>query len=278
MKRPLFGALGLLIAGTAVLVPACAENDSSLAIIGVLVPTTDTCLVVADITSPQYKEGTFDVAIGYQYAASVLVENQMVPRGDPNKLRTETNSVQLYSADVQVQDASGATLARADGSSAEFTVPISGFVGVGLGGVPGVGFTNVLMIDSATAKDLAGSLKGQALNLIASVVIHGRDLGGNEVKTGAWAFPITACDGCLVECPPKASDPLLAKGPNCLSTAEDPKPNCRLGLDTAVDCRLCRGNPACLCCKTVGQACNAGECCNGNACAPDPKTKQFVCQ
>jgi hypothetical protein len=246
MTRSLFGALGLLIAGTVVLVPACAENDSSLAIVGVLVPTPDTCTVVADLTSPEYKEGVFDVAIGYEYASSVLLENQMVPRGDPNKLRTETSTIQVYAADVQVQDAGGGAITRSDGSTAEFTVPISGFVPAGLSGVAGVGFTNVLMIDSATAQSLFKSLSNQTLNLVASVVIHGRTLGGNEVKTSAWTFPITACKGCLVDCPPKADDP-LTPGPDCLSTAEDPKPNCRAGLDIRVDCRLCRGNPACAC-------------------------------
>ena len=113
----------------------------------------------------------------------------------------------------------------------------------GSGSLFGLGTTSVLLVDSATATDLA---KGPAQDIVASVVLHARTLGGNEIKSAHWTFPIRVCSGCLVTCPPKADDPLVP-GPDCLSTAEDPTPNCRAGLDSPVDCRLCRGNPACSC-------------------------------
>jgi hypothetical protein len=244
MKARIFSAMGFLALSTALLVPACAKNESSIAIRGVLTPTPDTCQVTATIDFPQYRVGVIDVALRSEYFAALLVENQLVARGDPNKLRTETSSIELYAADVQLQDAGGAPLVRSNGSQAAFTVPISGFIDQAVGGTPGLGFTDVLLVDSATSADLAKTK--QPTDLVANVVLHGRTLGGNELTTGEWTFPIRACYLCLLTCPAKADDPLVP-GPDCLSTAEEPKANCRVGADEIVDCRSCRNNPLCAC-------------------------------
>src|SRR4051812_49375046 len=123
MKARLFGAVGFLLVGGGLFFPACADNESSIAIRAVLKPADDTCVVVVDKTSPQYFDGFIDVGLAREYSADLLVENQMVIRGDQTKLRTETAAVHIYAADVQIQDAGGASIVRRDGSSASFTVP-----------------------------------------------------------------------------------------------------------------------------------------------------------
>ncbi len=240
------GAVGLLVAGAAFMIPACAQNTSSLVIRGVLAPSLDTCAVLANPSSTQLSTGTMDLAITEQYSASLLLENQVVARGDANKLRTETSAVVLYEADVQIQDVTGATLARSDGSSAEYSIPMAGFIDQATSGTPGYGYTTVLLVDAATAADLKVATKKDPLDIVVNVSVRGRTLGGDELQSAPFAFPIHACVGCLVTCPAKADNPDIP-GRDCESTAEDAKPNCRLGLDFEVDCRLCRGNAACSC-------------------------------
>lgn len=249
LERRMLGALGLLAASTALLIPACAEDQSSLAIRGVLVPTSDSCTVTADPSALEQLSGAIDVGIAAEYRAPLLVVNQLVQRGDPNKLRTETSRVQLYQADVRIEDAAGGSIARSDGTTAEFSVPITGFVDPGTGTQPGYGITDVLLLDPATVGDLAGTLKAtnQATLLVAKVVLHGTTLGGNEITTGEWSYPIDVCYGCLVACPPKADDPAIA-GRDCLATDENPTGgSCRIGLDGPTDYRLCRGYEVCTC-------------------------------
>jgi hypothetical protein len=105
------------------------------------------------------------------------------------------------------------------------------------------------MIDSATGQALNASLQSsnQSALLVANVILHGKSLGGNEVTSGEWAYPIDACYGCLVSCPPKADDPAVP-GPDCLATDDNPTSgSCRVGLDGPTDCRFCRNSPVCAC-------------------------------
>src|SRR5262245_40597588 len=103
MKARVFCGIAVLAMGSAVLVPACADNEISLAVRGVLQPSTDTCEVSATLDFPQFRVGVLDAAIRLEYWAALLVENQMVPRGDPNKVRSETSGMELYAADVEIQ-------------------------------------------------------------------------------------------------------------------------------------------------------------------------------
>src|SRR5690606_18956920 len=92
------------------------------------------CTVTSDPSAASLPRGRLDLALQGTYNASLLVGNQLVRRGDPNRLRTETGRVQLYQADVEVYDYTAALISS-------FSQPISGFVDVSSGNDAGFGLT-----------------------------------------------------------------------------------------------------------------------------------------
>lgn len=238
----------LLLALAGIWLGGCAENRSSLFIRQVVAPQGDsaTCEYTNSPSAGALFSGVLDAGLALEYRAKVLVGNQIVRRGDENTLRTETSRIQLNEADVTVLDASGASVTRTDGSTAAFTIPISGFVDPGSGSEPGYGLADVLLIDAVTAQGLATQAQMAGLSpVVASVVVRGETLGGNEIESAPWQFPITVCVGCTVVFPPAADDsanPL----PDCDSpSTEDFVANCTPGQDLPTDCRSCRFLPVC---------------------------------
>ena len=153
-----------------------------------------------------------DVAYASEYDGELLVGNQLVSRGDQATMRPESARVQLYSADLTIFDAGGATLSS-------FSVPISGFVDVGSGNSPGYGVVHVPLIDAATG---AAIPPGQTV--VSRVKIYGVTLGDIQVETGNWDFPIYVCAGCIACVCPATADADYAK-------------SCYPGQNEAVDCR-----------------------------------------
>ena len=229
----------LSLAGLAALSQACADNESTLFVQSVLAESDD-CTVTPDPGALMRLGGTMDVALASEYGVSLLVANHLVARGDENRLRTETSRVHLYASEVEVQDASGNVLSS-------FSVPIAGFADPSRGDSPGFGVAGTILIDAGTAQAARGALQGTGgtQNLIARVVVLGRTLGGTEVETPPFDYPVTLCYGCLVAFPPEADDP-ASPGFDCDAAAEvQTEGLCRPGQDEAVPCSLCRGNPAC---------------------------------
>jgi hypothetical protein len=229
------GAVGLLATVWIVLGSACANNESSIFIRGCMVPTHDTCTVTNDPTAPELLGGALDTQPAYHhigvsgYTCDALVGNELNPVGNPSTLQTETSRVSFYQADVTILDESGDIVTRADGSSAQYSVAVTGFADPGFGGLPGYGLAGILMIDSVTAQELAPPTgTAQAVKVVSSVVLHGRTLGGLEEKTRPFIYPITVCRGCLCEQVP---------GTACSGGTDKPDPNCQIGQDFAVDCR-----------------------------------------
>lgn len=219
------GAVALLAVAGIVGPSACVANESSLFIRACLAIPRDSCLVQASINSAVTLSGAIDGAFRDQYTCAALFENQLVQRGDGTKLRTETSRISVYEADVQVLDGASAT----PSAITQFTVPVTGFADPGTGNEPGVGLTNIEMIDPATIKKLTAQagLNGKA-QVVVSVYLHGRTLGGQELVSNEFKFPIDVYGGRLCQVP---SDGL------CVGSATMVAPDCLLGQDAAVDCR-----------------------------------------
>jgi hypothetical protein len=264
------GALVFLAATVGSLAPGCTDNGVSLFIRQCQALPADTCSVTADASQAFISEGLLDVAFNNNYSCPLLVGNQLVARGDPAKVRAETSRIQIYGADVRILDANGDPVAKADGSAQEFFTPTSGFADPGTASSPGFGLANIVLLDVQTASQQLVEHPGGVI-LISAVTLHGRTLGGNEVTSAEWRFPIqvvprtTSCD--LSPC---------VSGDN-----DKPKPNCHPGINDAVDCRLgcpCEaGTTACLplgcvagfcgACQANGKGqCPAGTSCQGGFC------------
>jgi hypothetical protein len=248
MKRFLgrTGAALVLTGGAALLASSsgCADNESSLYVRHVLAGD-ETCVFTADPEAAFIGGGVLDVAFRSEYHAALLVGNQLVQRGEPEKLRTETSRITLYAADVSIYYPSGDVVARADSSAASFSIPVSGFVDPGDGSEPGYGIAPVTLIDAQTALDLGGTIVSSGLvqDVVAGVIVRGRTLGGNELETPEFQFPIAVCFGCLLDFPSEADDPTTA-AVDC-DVPGQPAASCRLGQDRRVDCRDCLENPIC---------------------------------
>ncbi len=200
---------------------ACSENGASLFIHHVPVPDpSDECKVTPDPSGLQILHGTLDKSLSLTYIQSFVVGNQLIPRGDSDTLRPETSRVQIYEVEVSVFDFLGNLLT-------EFTVPATGFVGESEGTTPGYGLTFATLIDAGTASRIDTSQGSQTV--VARVKIYGQTLGGLEVETGFWDFPIYVCGdpgnfSCIGYSVPEACDDEVIEA-------------CYLGQDSIHDCR-----------------------------------------
>ena len=216
-------AFGLFASG-------CVNNESSLFIKGVLKLEAGDCTASADASGTMLAGGIMDPALTNRYMAALLVGNQMVPRGDPDQVRTETARVSLRGAEVRLADSEGNPLD-------EFSVDGTGFVDPSGGETPGYGIMFATLIPDS------GGLPSY---VIANVKVFGRTLGGRELESNELAFPIEVCQQpCLISYPLEADDPSRS-GYQCARAADgDLERPCFLGQDEPVDCRLCLDRPAC---------------------------------
>jgi hypothetical protein len=195
------------------------------------------CTVENSPSSLFITEGTLDLAFRTEYTAALLVGNQLVARGNSSQLRTETSRVQIEGAEVRLED--GETVVWGP-----YTVPGSGFVDPATGSTPSFGLTETILLGSAFGNDLIRNFDKNVVKRFTSVVkINGKTLGGSEIQSNQWRFPLSVCYGCLIVYPPDANDPKVQPQPNCAlpaGTGTTLAPPCILGQDDAIDCRICK--------------------------------------
>jgi hypothetical protein len=242
VRRTLLGAI--VVASSVLCGPGCADNESTIFIRQVNIPISSGsgCTVEASPTNPFITRGLLDIAFRNQYVATLLVGNQLVPRGSATQARTETARVAIQGSVVHAVD--NATGEIVFGPK---TVPGSGFIDPATGSNASYGLTDTVLfgIDptSAASTDFDQRVRaGGGHSVTAFVRVFGRTLGGMDVESGEWQFPVSVCYGCLVSYPPDASNPGLGM-PNCdapVATGTTLDTPCAIGQDSSVDCRLCR--------------------------------------
>jgi hypothetical protein len=178
--------------------------------------------------------GYLDVGLSPEYVATLLVGNQLTPRGDKENLRTETMVTTITGAEVHLFDDVGTPVT-------EFTVPASGTISPDASEDPGFGIVSVTLIPPAVGAELAAGLdsRGIVRTRIAQVRVFGETLGGLEVESADMMYTIRVCEGCLVSFPSESLD--MAGGCNQQLDQNAGDLPCRFGQDDAIDCRLCRG-------------------------------------
>jgi len=159
-----------VITAAAGLSGGCVENRATLYIESVLGQSgdSDEC----DITPPGevfVASGSFDPGSGTSYVAYLVVANQMVPLGDNDTLRPETSRIQLEGAEISMpgQDT--------------YSVPFSATVHPDPSTAPGYVTVGVPILRSDVT---AGVYQ-------VTVVVYGTTLGGLNVESGEFVFPIT---------------------------------------------------------------------------------------
>jgi hypothetical protein len=238
MRRPksksLLPAL-LLTLGSFALIPSCADNNSSLFVVGVMALDTSTCVAKPDASATILAGGVLDVAFRSNYTGFLLVGNQLTARGSREQLRTETSRVALRGAEVILTTVDGKLLGN-------YSTVGTGFVNAASGDIPAYGAVSVDIIPSALGSSDAVLKAGTVL---AKVRVFGDTLGNIAVTSSELDFPIRVCRGCLVSYPSSAADPLVAVGDPYLctmaasSTQTDEEPPCIPGQDDSFPCTAC---------------------------------------
>ncbi|MFP6686236.1 MAG: hypothetical protein VB934_16075 [Polyangiaceae bacterium] len=232
----------LVLIGFASSLVGCTENGVSLFIQGVPRPDPEgACVVDPDPGGTFYLDGKLDKLFrpAGDYTRSVLIGNQMQPRGDADTLRPETSQVQFYEAEVTVFDVEGNQLLS-------YTHPTSGFVYQATGIDPSYGTAQVTMIppEVSSVFDTSG---GQGHRVVSRVRVFGTTIGGTEVSTGNWDWPIFLCETSI--------DPNF----DCIGgyNPEDAEAECPLmckpGQDEPIDIRYFPGG----CCRDDTPACES---------------------
>jgi hypothetical protein len=216
----------------------CADNESEIYIRNVVAPD-ESCVYTPAEDGVSFLAGLLDGAVRFEYSAAILIGNQTVARGDADSLRTETSAVNIYEYDVRVLNSEGAVYA-----GAAFTAPTAGFINAKVGDEDGFGIASVVLIDGATGQALGLAAGAAPQQVVSEVVVRGRTLGGNEVESRPFTFPITVCAGCTVIFPIGVATADSACG---VDPEEAPEGlGCTPGQDgSGVGCYQCRqSNPA----------------------------------
>jgi hypothetical protein len=228
------GGIAVLL-GVMGTIGGCTDEETEFFILGNIHLESPECVARAEATESMLISGVLDVAIKPDYEATLLVGSQLAPRGDKANLRTETMITTITGAEVQLYTDAGAL-------STEFTVPASGVIRPESGADPGFGIITATLIPAATGLALADELSNPAevRTRVAKVTVFGRTIGGLEVETSPFSYVIRVCEGCLVNFPASAFDPVFG----CTGGSADDieAPPCRTGQDDGFDCRICSGS------------------------------------
>jgi hypothetical protein len=230
---------GYATAALAIFTSSCSDNNSSLFITGVMALTPPDCVATPDLTATLLGQGVLDLAFTKSYSAALLVGNQLTSRGSKQTLRTETSRISLRGAEINLTDSKGNTLAN-------FSVNGTGFVDVSRGEDAALGIFGAELIPASVGEKLTPVPAGGSNQVIALVRVFGQTLGNQDISSSELSFPITYCNGCLIDYPLTAISPT---DKTCVGGVNDlPIPGCRPGQDDLIDCRSCATtNTTCLC-------------------------------
>lgn len=230
-------ALGLVGVTGALSASACADSESTL-YIAYAIPADEQC--VASPQSDVYiPEGSLDTLLAQSYGAFLVVHNEIVEQGDPNRPKTETSRVIIYDSEVSVED-------PVTGYTTDYSWPLSGFVPEG---PDGQGVVSVLMLDNASVQQIRDSLAvGEVRPVLVTVKIFGRTTGGIELETPEWTFTI-GLGACInVDCSAEWGEENDAGEFEACSKEAEPIEVCHPGQDVAVPCNAVPAAVATTCC------------------------------
>jgi len=207
---------------TLVVAPGCVEAEAMFFVAGAKVRSCEG----TSIDSDDLGAGSLDVRYGCEYSVFLQLGNQLVRRGNDTTLKVETSRISITSYDVEVLNSVGDVIDRGADGPAAFSFTTTGFVDPASTSQPGFGLALVTLIDGATARTFLSTGGGL---VTARVTIHGRTLGGDDISTRPWDFPITIYNGRL--CVEPADD-------SCLAPESAPKGLCYIRQDAEFDCRF----------------------------------------
>jgi len=218
--------------------PGCAHNDASMFVHGVLFPPTPSagvCTYTFAPTSPQLSSGTVDFILTDGYAPEFLVGSTLIPQGNSATPDSETARIEIQGAIVQVVDPAE------NNATIEYnTVLTSGFIDPASGSTPSYGGVQLSIMNAVAVAHFAPPVvappfpPAPAKIAIVYVTFFGQTLGGQNLQSNQFQFPVNVCSGCLVTFPAGAAAG-YCKAASTTATAIP----CEVGQDQSSDCTLC---------------------------------------
>lgn len=187
MRRTLLLASMALLAG-------CAPGDPGLVIQNVVAPN-EQCMY--DVGNAMTSHGTYDLAGGGGYFATLRLGNQLIDLGNNGTTgtpRANPNVIMVQEFEVEITDTASSTL-ELGGLPNPYTVPAGGgVVPSSDGNSAGEALGTVTLIPPVYGDSLG---EGEIVVRMRAV---GTTVGGAEVVSSEFVFPITVCNGCLFDC------------------------------------------------------------------------------
>lgn len=195
--------------GALLLLCGCVDNDGPAVFISGNLSPTDACEYAPG--NAFVAEGALNVDRAVAYFIHPEYNGQLRSRGSDAPLRADPNGMQIEGAEIELQSAAGDALSLA-GLPNPFVVPVSTYIA----STPdpsstskSAGSIQAVPPPYVTAlRDVVGPGCGDVQVVLAKVRVFGTTIGGVDVESGDWSWPITLCRGdCLVAC---STDPAVA--------------------------------------------------------------------
>lgn len=227
----------VLLGGLWLSVLGCAENESTLFIRGVAKIGSDCTYSATGEDDVLLPRGVYDLGFQGSYQAGLILGNQMNARGQKARLRTETSRILLEGAEVTLLMPTGEAVMPA------FSSPGAGFVDVVSGEGAGYGVLPVVLLPRPETPEESARVFGAGY-VIAEVRAFGKTLGGKEVESNLFRFPIDVCNGCLVtfasaDLEVNANNEVVCRISSDSTSSSSTDLPCLWGQDDPVSCSSC---------------------------------------
>ncbi len=144
--------------------------------------------------------GTLDLSLTKSYSLYPMFNNQLFTRTASNTLSSaDTTKVQIEGARVTILDINRKPI------YAEYTVPGTTLVPSATQEGPGRAIGELQVIPESKGNELE-TKPGAGNTVFLSIVAFGKTLGGLDVESGAFLWPVQVCNCCLRTGLPKPSD------------------------------------------------------------------------
>ena len=222
-QRPL--ALAVLLAAAAA--AGCADNRTTVEILGRAAPTDVTTCKYSSTGDFLLGPGTLDVsAAAPTYATVLYIKNNAVdPATNTPGAVTDSKAWRALAAKVRVNPSSYvgdfAPSPALLGYAAENVLPMDGMT------TPPGGNSSqfVDLLGSGIGAQLKGLVAaGATAKVVLGVTLQGQTLDGAKVDSGEWYMALEVCNGCLAGLTCTAPAVLT---PSCFGLYQDPNPYCK---------------------------------------------------
>lgn len=190
------------IAVGALTLAACADDSGGGLIIRQnLAPTaTGGCSFTPDLTAPYFARGAISMLSQQPYVLTPLIESRITAlegqesqrtvliRGARVDVRIESITVNNQSVEVDTADFPEGTLKF----TSLFSAPVAPNGGLSVGD-----FDLLTAGFIATLRDRYGSQGSARVQVVAEARVFG-DLGGDEIESDTFSYPVTVCNDCIV--------------------------------------------------------------------------------